>query len=97
MTQFLVLACDGEDVLEKRMACRDEHVKLIDKLRDEGKAILGAALLDEDGEMMGSAIYLNMSEEEVQEYLDIEPYMVNGVWEEVEVMPCKIGPSFLKK
>ncbi len=97
MPQFLLLACDGEDVMEQRMACREEHVKFIDKLRDQGKALLGAAMLDEEGEMMGSAIYLDMTEEELQDYLDNEPYIVNGVWEEVEVMPCKIGPSFLKK
>ena len=26
----------------------------------------------------------------------MEPYVVNKVWEKIEVIPCKVGPSFTK-
>ena len=78
------------------MACRQEHIAYIDKLKAEGKALLGAAQLDNDDEMCGSAIFFNMSQAEMDEYLQAEPYIVNDVWDEIEVRECKIGPSFLK-
>lgn len=96
MSHFLLLATDYEDALDRRMACRDEHLAYIDKLRLEGKALLGAAQLDNDDQMCGSVIFFNMSQEEMDNYLANEPYIKNDVWDEIEVRECKIGPSFIK-
>lgn len=32
--------------------------------------------------------------ESLDQWLKIEPYMVGMVWDRVEVLPCKVGPSF---
>ena len=58
---------------------------------------MGAALLDEKGKMIGSVIILGYpSRKELDDCLRIEPYVVNRVWEKIEIKPCKVGPTFLK-
>ncbi len=94
MNQYLLLATDYEDSMERRMACREEHIAYIDKLRDEGKALLGAAQIDDKNQMCGSVIFFNMTKNELDDYLKEEPYMKNKVWEKIEIRECKLGPSF---
>lgn len=81
------------------MSCRAEHIALIDKLRAEGKALMGAALTNDMGQMIGSIITLDMSAAELDNYLKIEPYIINGVWDtdRIEIKTCKVGPSFVNK
>ena len=31
---------------------------------------------------------------EVKEWLDKEAYVTGGVWKNVQIIPCKVGPSF---
>lgn len=58
---------------------------------------MGAALLDEKGQMFGSVMILDYpSRKELDGWLRIEPYLVNKVWEKIEIKPCKVGPSFMK-
>jgi hypothetical protein len=94
---YLLIAYDFEDALERRLQSRQAHIDYIDKLRDEGKAIFGAALIDSQSKMIGSTIFLNMTEIELQNYLASEPYLINKVWDKIEIKPCNIGPSFIKK
>jgi uncharacterized protein YciI len=98
--QFIVLAYDGTDqgALARRLAVRDDHVKLGDKLRDAGKMHLGIALLNDAGKMIGSMLVCDFdSRQELDEWLAIEPYVRGKVWETIEVTPCRIGPSFVKR
>lgn len=97
--QFLVLGYDGTDeqALARRMAAREAHLALGDKMRDAGKMLYGAAILDDDGKMIGSVIICNVdSRAELDQWLEIEPYMTGGVWKKVDVQICKVGPSFAK-
>ena len=94
---YLLIAYDFEDALERRLQSRQAHIDYIDKLRDEGKAIFGAALIDSQSKMIGSTSFLNMTEIELQNYLASEPYLINKVWDKIEIKPCNIGPSFIKK
>jgi uncharacterized protein len=94
---YLLIAYDFEDAFERRLQSRQAHIDYIDKLRDEGKALLGAALIDSQAKMIGSTIFLNMTENELQNYLASEPYLINKVWDKIEIKPCNIGPSFIKK
>ncbi len=98
-SQFILIAYDAANVLDKRMACRAEHIALIDKLRAAGKALMGAALTNDMGQMVGSIITLDMSATELDQYLKIEPYIVNEVWDKdrIEIKTCKVGPSFTSK
>ena len=36
-----------------------------------------------------------LSKEAVDAWLAIEPYVTGKVWEHIEVIPCKVGPSFV--
>jgi len=94
---FLLIAYDHPTAYERRLTSRQAHIDFIDVLRDEGKAIFGAALIDSQSKMIGSTIFLNMTEIELQNYLASEPYLINKVWDKIEIKPCNIGPSFIKK
>jgi uncharacterized protein YciI len=95
--QFLVLAYDAEDALERRKLAREEHLKLGDKMKAEGSLLYAAALLNDEGDMAGSAMVVEFaSQEDISGWLDIEPYVQGHVWENVEIVACKVGPSFLK-
>ena len=94
---FLILGYDGDDekALERRLAVREEHIRLGDSLLAEGKVLYGVAMLDDAGKMIGSVYIMNFeTREEVDEWLKIEPYILGDVWKRVEVTPCKVGPSF---
>ena len=97
MTHYILTAYDHTDAMERRMSARAEHVKCIDRLRDSGKALFGGPLIDESGKMIGSTILFAMSKDELEEYLKIEPYVTEKVWDRIETKACKIGPSFLSK
>ena len=96
--QYLILGYDGtdEEALERRMKVREAHISLGDQMRDAGKMLYGAAILDDVGKMIGSVIICDFeSRTELDEWLEKEPYMTGDVWRKVEVKSCKVGPSFL--
>ena len=82
--QFLVKAYDGPDMLEKRMAIRPRHLEGMKAL---GRQIVCAGgLLDEEGRMKGSALVMEFPDRAaLDEYLQNEPYVVEGVWQKIEV------------
>ena len=82
--QFLIKAYDGEGMLEKRMEVRPRHLEGMKAL---GKQIICAGgLLDDEGKMKGSALVMEFeSRAALDEYLKNEPYVVEGVWQKVEV------------
>ncbi|HSW88475.1 MAG TPA: YciI family protein [Candidatus Saccharimonadales bacterium] len=96
--QFIVIAHDyKEGGLEKRLAVRDQHIKMGDQMKANGNYIMGVALLDDSDKMIGSVMILEYpSRKELDAWLTVEPYVVNNVWEKIEITPCKIGPTFLK-
>jgi len=82
--QFLVRAYDGEGKLEKRMEVRPRHLEGMKKLSDH--IITAGGLLDEEGKMKGSALVMDFeSREGLDEYLANEPYVLEKVWEKIEV------------
>ncbi len=95
---FLVLGYDGEDdkALDRRLAVRDQHIALGDKMLKEGKVLYGVAMLDDDDKMIGSVYIVNFeTRAEVDDWLKTEPYVIGQVWKKIEITPCKVGPSFL--
>ena len=82
--QFLIKSYDGEGMLEKRMEVRPRHLEGMMVL---GKQIICAGgLLDEEGRMKGSALVMEFENRAaLDEYLKNEPYLVEGVWQKVEV------------
>ncbi len=82
--QFLIKAYDGEGMLDKWMEVRPRHLKGMKAL---GKQIICAGgLLDEAGRMKGSALVMEFPDRAaLDEYLKNEPYVVEGVWQKIEV------------
>ncbi len=82
--QFVVKAYDGKGMLEKRMEVRPRHLEGMNKL---GKHIVCAGgLLDDEGKMKGSVLILDFPDRSaLDEYLGKEPYVLEKVWEKVEV------------
>ena len=82
--QFIITAYDGENMLEKRMEVRPRHLEGMKAL---GKQIVVAGgLLDDEGRMKGSALVMEFPDRAaLDEYLASEPYVVEGVWQKIEV------------
>ena len=82
--QFMIKALDGEGKLAKRMEVRPRHLEGMEKLRSN--IICAGGLLDDEGKMKGSVLILDFpSRAELDSYLATEPYVVEQVWEKVEV------------
>jgi uncharacterized protein len=95
---YLVIGTDGNDdkALERRMDVRADHIALGDKMREAGKMLFGAAILDDNGKMCGSVLICDFeSKTELDEWLAIEPYVTGKVWQNIEVKRCQVGPSFI--
>lgn len=95
--QFLILAHDAtdSDTPARRMAAREAHLALIAEYKAAGNMIVGAALLNDAGQMAGSVIMADFpSRAELDAWLKREPYILQKVWGEVQVLPCKLAPSF---
>ncbi len=87
--QFIIMAYDGENMLEKRMEVRPRHLENMSKV--EGKVICAGGLLDDAGKMKGSALVMEFdSREGLDRYLASEPYIREGVWTKVKVTPMNI-------
>ena len=87
--QFLIVAYDGANQLNKRLEVRPRHLEGMQRLGDH--IISAGGLLDEEGKMKGSALILDFdSREELDEYLANEPYAVEKVWERIEVEPINV-------
>jgi uncharacterized protein YciI len=92
--QFLLIAYDGTDpgALERRMRARPEHLEKISVLKKKSEFILGGAILDDKGQMIGSMIvYEFPNREALDRKLKTEPYIVHGVWQKIEIMPYRLA------
>src|SRR5690242_7708380 len=89
--QFVVIAQDYTDdqALSRRLACRNEHFQNIRPLTDKGHFLLGGAMLNEAGQMIGSVLVCDFPSREALDelWLQNEPYMTQKVWEHVEIRP----------
>ena len=95
--QFIIKAYDGAGKLEKRMEVRPRHLEGMQKLGDH--LICAGGLLDEEGKMKGSALILDFdSREELDDYVAHEPYVLEKVWEKIDIeRPNVVVAKELKK
>jgi uncharacterized protein YciI len=90
--QFLIIAHDGTDegALERRMAVREPHIIGARAMKAAGTMIVGGAILDDDGRMIGSSCIVEMPDRAaVDAWLASDPYVTGGVWREIEVRPFR--------
>lgn len=95
--RFLVLGYDGDDTdaKQRRQAARPAHLALGDTMVANGHAIFGVAMLNDSGDMIGSAYVVDFPDRmALDAWLAEEPYVKGKVWQRIEITPCKIGPSF---
>jgi len=94
MNQYLVTAYDYTDTeaLQRRMNVRPHHLDAAKDLRANGNYVLGGAILNEDGKMIGSVMILQFETEEALEaWKQSEPYITQKIWESVDVKPFRVA------
>ena len=92
--QFVVIAYDGtdSDAPARRTAVREAHLESARRMRDAGEIIKGGAILDEEGAMMGSVIFVEFpSREALDAWLEADPYVTGGVWLKIDVLPFRVA------
>ncbi|RIV18076.1 hypothetical protein DYU11_29405 [Fibrisoma montanum] len=90
--QYVVHAYDHTDAgaYDRRMAVRPAHFELVRDLKAKGQFIIGGALLDPDGKMIGSMLVVDFdTDEALQEWLQREPYLTGNVWDKVDIKPFR--------
>ena len=89
---YVVHAYDGTDAdaLARRLAVRPNHFDGARRLKADGHFILGGALLDPDGNMIGSMMLLDFADEsQIQQWLAWEPYVQHNVWQRIDIKPFR--------
>ncbi|MCX7555590.1 YciI family protein [Xanthomonadaceae bacterium JHOS43] len=93
---YAILARDNPDSLERRLAARPAHLQRLATLRDEGRLLLAGPLPAIDAEDPGPAGFAGSlvvagfdSLEEARNWADADPYMLAGVYRDVEIHPFR--------
>jgi len=92
--QFTLIAFDGKDegASKRRMDARGKHLSLHKALKEEGHMIYGGAILDEDGNMVGSNIVAEFdSRKDLDDWLKDEPYVTGEVWKDINIYAFKLA------
>ncbi len=88
--QFLVIAYDKNDdqAVQRRQAVREKHLDAARRSIEAGTMLIGGAILNEAGEMVGSMTVVSFPDRaEFDAWLQSVPYMRHGIWDRVEVRP----------
>jgi uncharacterized protein len=96
--QFIVTAYDGTDekAIERRLEVREVHLKSVERRFGEGQHLYGAAILNDEGKIIGSMMVVEYpSREELDKWLKEEPYVLANVWEKIDIQPCRVAPIFM--
>jgi len=91
--QYVVTAWDFSDpeAIERRLAVRDQHLHNIKLMKEAGNFINGGAILNSEGKMVGSSVYVEFdSKGDLETWLATDPYVTNHVWDKIEVQEIKL-------
>ena len=90
--QFLVIAYDGKDseAQARRAAARPAHIDGAQSLKENGNILIGGAILDEEGNMIGSSLVVEFDDRaSLDAWLENDPYVTEGVWQDISVKPFR--------
>lgn len=92
--QFLLIAYDGTgpgaEALRARV--RPLHLEKISVLKKRGEFLFGGAILNDAGKMKGSMIVYEVPDRAtLEERLKDEPYINEGVWQKIEIVPFRLA------
>ena len=93
--QFLIIAYDYDDAFERRMQSRERHIINTKKMMESGNIVSAGALIEDD-KMVGSSLFVDFAtDEELDLWLEDEPYVTNRVWnmDEIQIVPVKLLPK----
>ena len=94
MKQYLITGYDHTDAeaLERRMSVREKHLENVRILKNSGNHILGGAILDDQGMMIGSTMVLQFETDEAfNNWLEKEVYITAKVWDKVDIRPFRVA------
>ncbi len=87
--QFIITAYDGANALAKRMEVRPRHLEGMRALSSH--IVCAGGILDEAGKPKGSVLVMEFADRaELDGYLAAEPYVVEKVWEKIDVEPMNV-------
>jgi uncharacterized protein YciI len=87
---FALVAIDTPNSVERRLAIRPEHLKHLDSLGD--KLFLAGPFLNEKEEGVGSIVIVEAdSLAEAREMLNRDPFVREGLFEQVIIKPWRMG------
>ena len=92
--QFLVICQDGKDAEApaRRMKVRQEHLANMARLKKAGHYLIGGAILNEQGGMIGSAMIFDFPDSAALEAeLKADPYSTEDVWRQIEIKPYRVA------
>ena len=90
--QYVVTAWDGTDegALDRRLATRPKHLERIGPFVGSDNVLVGGAILDDDGRMIGSVLVMDFdTRAALDDWLRNDPYTTEGVCERVDVRPYR--------
>jgi uncharacterized protein len=94
MNQYLISAFDFQDdtAIDRRMNARPLHIDMMSKLKHTGHYVVGGAILNNEGQMIGSSIIVQFeNDQQLSAWLAEEPYLLQKVWERVDVKPFRVA------
>ncbi len=88
---FVVIGYDGPYGQEGRRLYREEHLRRLEDLCRKGKLILAGPFSDKSGSLI---VVEAESREEVEAFMEKDPYVVHGVFTRYEIRPfVKVFPQ----
>ena len=91
---FLLIAYDGTDseAESRRQKVRQEHLDNIAEWKTRGEFVVGGAILNDEGKMIGSMIVYDFPDRtSLDERLKDEIYITCGVWKDITIMPFRLA------
>lgn len=95
MKQYVVTAYDftDEGAIKRRLDVRPHHLDNIRTVKAAGNLVAAAALLNDNGDAIGSVMIMQFeTDEELEAWKSSEPYFTQGVWETIDVKPARLAP-----
>jgi len=96
--KFLINAYDYKDekALDRRLEVRSIHMEGIKYLYEKKNILFASAMINEDDIMCGSSLVMEFdSRDDLNKWLESEPYVKNNVWEKIDITVCKVPDMFL--
>ena len=94
MNQYLITGYDytDEGALQRRMNVRPHHLDGAKELKANGNYLIGGAILNEEGKMIGSVMILQFETEEgLDAWKQGEIYITQKIWETVDIKPYRVA------